>query len=65
MLLLHFVLVPLIVLPAAGLLRKGHYRDAVIFVSVSLPGYGLWYCIANQRPFVITLFLEKVIKMFI
>jgi hypothetical protein len=65
MLVVHLVLVPLIVLPVFGLLRKRHYRDAVIYAAVSLPGYGLWYCVANHKPFIITLFMEKVIRLFV
>ena len=55
MLVVHLVLVPLIVLPVFGLLRKRHYRD----------GYGLWYCVANNKPFIVTIFMEKVMRLFV
>jgi hypothetical protein len=63
MLILHLVLVPLIVLPLVALLRRKLYRDAAVFGAVSLAGYGLWFCVANHRPFVITVFMEKLFEM--
>lgn len=61
MLLLHVLLVPLVGLPLLGLLRKKLYRDAAVFGSVSMLGYGLWLSIVNHRPFIITIFIEHEI----
>ncbi|MEK5233399.1 hypothetical protein MHB42_16965 [Lysinibacillus sp. FSL K6-0232] len=63
MLMLHILLAPLIGLPMLGLLRKRLYRDAAVFGAVSVIGYGLWICIVNHRPFIITIFIERMIEM--
>jgi hypothetical protein len=65
MLMLHILLVPLIGFPVLGLLRRKLYRDAAVFGAVSMMGYGLWVCIVNHRPFIITIFIEKMIETFI
>jgi hypothetical protein len=65
MLLLHILLVPLIGIPLFGLLRRKLYRDAAVFGVVSMMGYGLWFCIVNQRPLIITILMERFIKMLI
>ena len=63
MLILHILLVPLIGFPLLGLLRRKLYRDAAIFGAVSIFGYVLWVFAANNRPLIITIFLERVIGM--
>jgi hypothetical protein len=63
MLALHILLVPLIGIPLLGLLRRKLYRDAAVFGAVSMFGYVLWFFIVNHRPFIITIFLERVIGM--
>ena len=65
MLLLHSVLVPLIGIPLIGLLRRKLYRDAAVFGVVSMMGYGLWVGIATDRPLIITILIERIIKMLI
>ncbi|UFJ43267.1 hypothetical protein LOK74_09330 [Brevibacillus humidisoli] len=63
MLMLHILLAPLIGIPVLGLLRKKLYRDAAVFGAVSVIGYGLWVCVVNQRPFIITIFIARMIEM--
>jgi hypothetical protein len=65
MIILNILLVPLIGFSLWRLLRKKLYLDAAIFGAVSMAGYGLWVCVANHRPFIITLFIERMIEMFI
>jgi hypothetical protein len=62
MLTLHIWFVPLIGVVLFRLLQKKHIRDAVVFLAVSSVGYGLWLCIVNQRPFIITIFLASIIE---
>lgn len=62
MLLLHILLMPLIVLPVLGLLRRKFYRDAAIYGVLAMAGYGLWWSVVNHRPLIITIFLEKIMK---
>lgn len=60
-LLLHILLLPLIIVPVVWMLRKRLFRDAVLFAAVSVMGYLLWLRIVNHRPFIISLFIEKLL----
>ena len=62
MVLMHVLLAPLMIVPFVWLLRKKYYLDAAIFAVVASAGYVLWLGIANYRPFVITVFIEKLFK---
>lgn len=63
MLILHIVLVPLIGLPLWGLFRKKLYRDAAVFAAVSLAGYVLWFRLISNRPLIITVTVERIVKL--
>ncbi|WP_062496993.1 hypothetical protein [Paenibacillus sp. 32O-W] len=62
MLAFHLWFVPLFGAVLFYVLRKKQIRDAFVFVAVSLMGYGLWLCIVNQRPFIISLFIASIIN---
>lgn len=61
MLTFHLWFVPMIGAVVLWLLWKKHIRDATLFFALSLVGYGLWINIVNHRPFIITLFIAKII----
>ncbi len=62
MLAFHVWFVPLIGFIAIRLLWKKHIKDAAVFFVLSLLGYGLWLGIVNHRPFIITIFVAKIIE---
>ena len=62
MLLLHLWFIPLVLLTLLRLLGNQQYRDAVLFLFPTLIGYGLWIGIANHRPFIITVFIARIIE---
>ena len=60
MLAFHAWFVPLIGYVVFRLLRRQLYRDVILFLCVSVPGYGLWLGIVNHRPIIITEVIARI-----
>ncbi|WP_126425391.1 hypothetical protein [Brevibacillus marinus] len=62
MLTFHVWFVPLLGVMTYWLLRAKLYRDAALFLFLTLLGYGLWLSVVSNRPLILTILLARIIE---